>query len=148
MRVPYAFEMDPFGQLWVLSNGQGNPNRFIRAIEGVDYHCYSRRVSGSWLAGKAAEAPPCEELPRDANTQLMRYYGAAYPAEYQGNLLLDNWGAHGFNGIDRSIFRYVADERNNIVKREEFVANADPWFRPSRRKPKLLTSFATVLRVF
>ena len=24
LRVPYSFEMDPFGQLWLLSNGEGN----------------------------------------------------------------------------------------------------------------------------
>ena len=29
-RVPYSFEFDPFGQLWLLSNGEGNPNRFVR----------------------------------------------------------------------------------------------------------------------
>jgi len=30
LRVPYSFEYDPFGQLWVLSNGEGNPDRFVR----------------------------------------------------------------------------------------------------------------------
>src|SRR5262249_22642459 len=27
LRVPYSFEFDPFGQLWQLSNGEGNPDR-------------------------------------------------------------------------------------------------------------------------
>src|SRR5262249_44619070 len=53
LRVPYSFEYDPFGQLWVLSNGEGNPNRFVRVVEGVDYHCYSRGAVGNeWLAGR------------------------------------------------------------------------------------------------
>jgi putative heme-binding domain-containing protein len=132
LRVPYSFEYDPFGQLWLLSNGEGNPNRFVRVIDGVDYHCYSRPgVDNNWLAGNHPLAPPCEEIHRGADTQLMRYYGAAYPAEYWGNLFLCNWGAHGFAGPNRGIFRFVPDERNNIVKREPLVWCKDPHFRPA-----------------
>jgi putative membrane-bound dehydrogenase-like protein len=131
LRVPYSFEYDPFGQLWVLSNGEGNPNRFVRVIDGVDYHCYSRGVSNQWLTGQHLLSPPCFELPAGAHTQLMRYYGAAYPAEYQGNLFLDNWGQHGFAGANRSVFRYTTDERNEIVSKEAFVSCADPHFRCS-----------------
>lgn len=132
LRVPYSFEYDPFGQLWLLSNGEGNPNRFVRVIEGVDYHCYSRgAVDNNWLAGNHPLAPPCEELHRGAHTQLMRYYGAAYPKEFQGNLLLCNWGAHGFAGPNRTISRFITDERNNIVGREPLVHCSDPHFRPS-----------------
>jgi putative membrane-bound dehydrogenase-like protein len=131
LRVPYSFEMDPFGQLWLLSNGEGNPDRFVRVIEGVDYHCYSRPVDNVWLAGNNPLAPPCFELHRGAHTQLMRYYGAAFPTSYQGSLLTCNWGSHGFPGLNRGIFRYVPDERNNIVKKEPFVMCSDPYFRPS-----------------
>ena len=132
LRVPYSFEFDPFGQLWLLSNGEGNPDRFVRVIEGVDYHCYSRGAAdNSWLAGEHPLAPPCFELMRGAHTQLMRYYGAAFPASYQGSLLADNWGAHGFNGPNRAIVRYVPDARGNIVRQEAFLACADPHFRPS-----------------
>ncbi len=132
LRVPYSFEYDPFGQMWLLSNGEGNPNRFVRVIEGVDYHCYSRgAVDNTWLAGNHPLAPPCEELHRGANTQLMRYYGADFPQEYQGNLFLCNWGAHGFAGNNRAIIRFVPDERNNIAKREPLVWCKDPHFRPA-----------------
>lgn len=131
LRVPYSFEYDPFGQLWLLSNGEGNPNRFVKVIDGVDYHCYSRGVDNNWLAGKHVLAPPCLELPSGANTQLIRYYGAGFPADYQGSLLLDNWGAHGFNGANRAVLRYVPDERGNITTKETFVGCTDPHFRPS-----------------
>jgi quinoprotein glucose dehydrogenase len=132
LRVPYSFEMDPFGQLWVLSNGEGNPDRFLRVIEGVDYHCYSRgNVDNTWLAGNNPLAPPCFELHRGAHTQLMRYYAAAFPESYQGSLLACNWGSHGFPGLNRGIFRYVPDERNNITHKEPFVMCSDPYFRPS-----------------
>ncbi|MFT5525595.1 MAG: putative membrane-bound dehydrogenase-like protein, partial [Pirellulaceae bacterium] len=131
LRVPYSFEFDPFGQLWVLSNGEGNPNRFVRVIDGVDYHCYSRGVSSNWLTGQHPLSPPCFELPPGARTQLMRYYGAAYPSEFQGNLFLDNWGQHGFAGGNRSVFRYTTDERNDIASKEAFVSCADPHFRCS-----------------
>jgi putative membrane-bound dehydrogenase-like protein len=132
LRVPYSFEFDPFGQLWLLSNGEGNPNRFVRVIQGVDYHCYTRGdVGNEWLAGKHPLAPPCFELPRGACTQLLRYFGAAYPAEFQGNLFLDNWGAHGFGGPNRTIFRYVLDERNNVVDKQSWLVCRDPHFRCS-----------------
>jgi putative heme-binding domain-containing protein len=132
LRVPYSFEYDPFGQLWLLSNGEGNPNRFVRVIDGVDYHCYSRpAVDSDWLSGKHPLAPPCFSLPSGACTQLVRYYGAAFPESYQGSLLLDNWGAHGFNGGNRAIFRYVPDDRGTITSRETFLSCADPHFRPS-----------------
>ena len=132
LRVPYGFDVDPFGQLWLLSNGEGNPNRFVRVIEGVDYHCYSRTPGNAeWLTGRHPLAPPCFELPRGACTQLLRYYGANFPREYQGSLLLDNWGAHGFKGGNRTIFRYVPDERNEIKMKEEFISCTDPHFRCS-----------------
>jgi len=131
LRVPYSFEYDPFGQLWVLSNGEGNPDRFVRVIDGVDYHCYSRGVDNSWLAGNHPLAPPCFENMRGAHTQLLRYYGAAWPEKYQGNLFCDNWGAHGFAGPNRAIFRFVPDARGNIVTREPFLSCTDPHFRPS-----------------
>lgn len=132
LRVPYSFEFDPFGQLWVLSNGEGNPNRFVRVLQGVDYHCYSRPAVGNeWLAGRNPLAPPCFELPRGACTQLLRYYGAAYPAEFHGNLFLDNWGAHGFGGPNRTLFRYVTDEHNNIVNQQAWLVCRDPHFRCS-----------------
>ncbi len=132
LRVPYSFEMDPFGQLWVLSNGEGNPDRFVRVIEGVDYHCYSRgAVNNEWLAGRHPLAPPCEEVHGGAHTQLMRYYAANFPPEYQGNLFCCNWGRHGFAGANRGIFRFVLDERNNVVKKDTLVACTDPHFRPS-----------------
>ncbi len=132
LRVPYSYDYDPFGQLWLLSNGQGNPNRFVRVIEGVDYHCYSRgQVGNEWLAGRHPLAPPCLELPRGACTQLLRYYGAAFPADYQGSLFLDNWGAHGFAAANRTLHRYVPDHRNNIVSKEDFLVCRDPHFRCS-----------------
>ena len=132
LRVPYSFEYDPFGQLWLLSNGEGNPDRFVRVIDGVDYHCYSRgNVDNNWLAGNHPLAPPCEEVHGGAHTQLLRYFAAAYPEEYQGNLFCCNWGRHGFAGPNRGIFRFVLDERNNVIKKDTLVACTDPHFRPS-----------------
>jgi putative membrane-bound dehydrogenase-like protein len=132
LRVPYSFEYDPFGQLWLLSNGEGNPDRFVRVIEGVDYHCYSRgNVDNNWLAGNHPLAPPCFQNMRGAHTQLLRYYAAAYPEAYRGSLFCDNWGAHGFAGPNRAIFRFHPDGRNNIAIKEPFLGCTDPHFRPS-----------------
>jgi putative heme-binding domain-containing protein len=129
MRIPYSYEVDPFGQLWMLSNGEGNPNRFIRCLEGVDYFCYSRPAATALLAGTHRLSPPCFVLPGGAFTQLIRYYGAAYPKAWQGSLLLDNWGRHGFAGANRAIFRYVPDAHERIVETEAVVSCADPHAR-------------------
>lgn len=129
LRVPYSFEVDPFGQLWMLSNGEGNPNRFIRCLEGIDYFCYSRPAATALLAGTHRLSPPCFVLPGGAYTQLIRYYGAAYPKAWQGSLLLDNWGRHGFAGANRAIFRYVPDEHDRIVATEAVVSCGDPHAR-------------------
>jgi putative heme-binding domain-containing protein len=132
-RVPYSFDVDPFGRLWLLSNGEGNPNRFARIIEGVDYHCFTRNLDGQpqWLAGRHRLSPPAFELPGGAHTQLLRYYDAAYPARYQGSLFLDNWGRHGFTGANRAVFRYATDDRDDVVETEPFVSCGDPHFRVS-----------------
>ncbi|MFO0866107.1 MAG: hypothetical protein U0744_15915 [Gemmataceae bacterium] len=68
---------------------------------------------------------------RGAHTQLMRYYGGAYPAAYEGSLLFCNWGGHGYPGLNRGIFRWVPDERNDIKNKEPFVLCSDPYFRPA-----------------
>ena len=65
LRVPYSFDYDPFGQLWLLSNGEGNPDRFVRVLDGVDYHCYSRGgVDNEWLAGRQSAGPSLRGSPR------------------------------------------------------------------------------------
>ena len=131
-RVPYSFEYDPFGQMWLLSNGEGNPNRFAKVIDHVDYHCYSRPAADNdWLAGNHPLAPPSFQLPNGAHTQLLRYYGSNFPQSHVGSLFLDNWGQHGFQGGNRAVFRYVPDERGNITTKEPFLQCKDPHFRCS-----------------
>ena len=103
-----------------------------------------RGVDNNWLAGNHPLAPPCDELHRGAHTQLMRYYGAAYPAEYQGNLFLDNWGAHGFAGPNRGIFRFVPDERNNIVKKEPLVCLHRPALPPAATSSSIRTATCSI----
>ena len=74
LRVPYSFEMDPFGQLWLLSNGEGNPDRFVRVIEGVDYHCYSRSGVDNEMA--------CVADIRSPRRVKKHTRARAYPASY------------------------------------------------------------------
>lgn len=133
LRVPYSFEFDPFGQLWVLSNGQGNPDRFVKVITGVDYHCYSRpKVGNNWLAGKHPLAPPCFEITNGARTQLMHYYGAAFPKEYLGRQFGVNWGPHGVGTRNHTIEEFVPDERERNTRTGNWFTCDDPRFRPTQ----------------
>ncbi|MCE9534321.1 MAG: hypothetical protein K8T89_24845 [Planctomycetes bacterium] len=131
--MPYSFEFDPFGQLWVLSNGQGNPDRFVKVIPGVDYHCYSRpKVSNNWLAGKHPLAPPSFEITNGARTQLLHYYGAAFPDSYQGRQFGVNWGPHGVGTRNHAVEQFVPDEWERITKTDNWFTSDDPRFRPTQ----------------
>lgn len=132
MRAPFSFDFDPYGRLWVLSNGEGNPNRLIHAILGADYHFQTRSADWSWLAGKHPLAPPVWENPPGAHTAVLAYYSSAFPAEYWGNLLVSNWGVHGFPSANHVILRHVLDERGNLIDSEPFLTTTDPRFRPTQ----------------
>lgn len=132
-RVPYTYDFDPFGTLWLMSNGEGMPNRFAKIIDApaVDYHGYSRTNDADWLAGRTPLAPPAFELPRGANTSMLAYYGEAFPPDMWGNLLAVNWGPHGVGTQNHSIDRYVPDDRRNLYKPgEHWLTCGDPRFRP------------------
>ena len=132
MRAPFAFDIDPFGRMWVLSNGEGNPNRLIHAIPGGDYHFKTRAADWSWLAGEHPLAPPVWENPPGAHTAVLAYYSSAFPEEYWGNLLVSNWGIHGFPSANHVILRHRLDERGDLVKTEPFLTTTDPRFRPTQ----------------
>ena len=132
MRAPFSFDTDPFGQMWILSNGEGNPNRLIHAIPGCDYHFQTRAVDWPWLAGKHPLAPPVWENPAGAHTSVLAYYASAFPKEYWGNLLVSNWGVHGFPSANHVILRHVIDERGELIKTEPFLTTTDPRFRPTQ----------------
>ncbi len=122
LRVPYSFEFDPFGQLWVLSNGEGNPDRFVRVIEGVDYHCYSRpSVDNNWLAGNHPLAPPVFEEVHQGKRPHPASCATTppnFPKEYQGNLLPLQLGPARFRrAANRGIFLLLCrtSHGNNVV---------------------------------
>jgi len=133
LRVPYSFEYDPFGQLWLISNGQGNPDRHVKVLNGVDYQCYSRsKIPNAWLAGKHPLAPPCLEITNGARTQMLHYYGANFPDDYQGRQFGVNWGPHGVGTRNHAIEQFVPDERERITKTDNWLTSDDPRFRPTQ----------------
>jgi len=132
MRAPFAFDIDPFGRLWIISNGEGNPNRLIQAIPGADYHFQTRSVDWDWLAGKHPLAPPVWENPPGAHTAVLAYYSDAFPEEYWGNLFVSNWGAHGFPSANHEIIRHVIDRHGNHLRSEPLLTTTDPHFRPTQ----------------
>lgn len=135
MRAPFSFDFDPWGRIWILSNGEGNPNRLLKMIPTVDYHFQTRHGTWAWLAGEHAWSPPVTEMERGANTQVLCYLDGAYPERYWGRLFVSNWGAHGFAGVNRKVDIYTPDERGNIRSVEVFLDTADPMFRPTQLLP-------------
>ena len=135
MRAPFSFDFDPYGHLWMLSNGEGNPNRLIMNLPTVDYHFQTRHGPWSWLAGDDEWSPPVTEMERGANTQVVCYLDKAFPEEYWGSLFVANWGAHGYPSVNHKIDLYVPDERGVIESVSVFLNSTDPMFRPTQLWP-------------
>ncbi len=131
-RAPFSFDCDPYGRRWLLSNGEGNPNRLIELISGADYHFQTRPVGWDWLAGNEPLAPPVWENPAGAHTAVLVYRSDAFPAEYWGNLFVSNWGVHGFPSANHVIVRHVLDSHGNRLRSEPFLTTTDPHFRPTQ----------------
>lgn len=137
MRAPFSFDFDPFGHLWVLSNGEGNPNRLLMAIPSVDYHFQTRHGDWAWLAGNHPWSPPVTEMQRGANTQVLCSLDGAFPATYWGSLLVANWGAHGLASVNHKIDLYQPDGKGGVAPPTLFLNGADPMFRPTQLVPDI-----------
>ncbi len=140
-RAPFAFDFDPWGHLWAISNGESSPNIYVDVIPGMDYGYHSRRVSYSWLAGKTNLAPPVTEMGSGANTVALHYYGSMFPSDFWGNILIANWGSHGAYPTNRTIKRFMPKpssvpdsirlvEEHYIPVADTFVSSSDSMFRP------------------
>ncbi|MBX3252971.1 MAG: c-type cytochrome [Chitinophagaceae bacterium] len=140
-RAPFAFDFDPWGHLWAISNGERSPNIYVDVIPGMDYGYHSRNVSYGWLAGKTSLAPPVTEMGSGANTVAVHYYGSMFPPDYWGSILVANWGSHGAFPTNRIIKQFVQQQKPvpDSVKligeayRETaamFLSSTDSLFRP------------------
>lgn len=140
-RAPFAFDFDPWGHLWAISNGESSPNIYVDVIPGMDYGYHSRKVSYAWLAGKTKLAPPVTEMGSGANTVAFHYYSSMFSADFWGNILIANWGSHGAFPTNRVVKRYVQQQKAipDSVKRlgeffretaDTFLYSTDSLFRP------------------
>jgi len=141
-RAPFAFDFDPWGHLWAVSNGESSPNIYVDVIPGMDYGYHSRNVSYGWLAGKTFLAPPVTEMGSGANTVALHYYSSLFPANnYWGSILIANWGSHGAYPTNRTIKQFipqtspVPDSIHSIASHftpaaDTFVTSTDSMFRP------------------
>ncbi len=141
LRAPFAFDFDPWGHLWAISNGESSPNIYVDVIPGMDYGYHSRKVSYAWLAGKTKLSPPVSEMGPGANTIAMHYYGSMFPSSFRGSILIANWGSHGAFPTNRIIRQYVPSQEAipDSVKRlgesfrevaDTFLYSTDSLFRP------------------
>lgn len=141
-RAPFAFDVDPWGHLWAISNGESSPNIYVDVIPGMDYGYHSRRVPYAWLAGKTNLSPPVTEMGSGANTVALHYYSSMFPSgDYWGNILIANWGSHGAYPNNRTIKRFVPKQYPTTDSiplvgeyyrpvPDTFVSSSDSLFRP------------------
>jgi putative membrane-bound dehydrogenase-like protein len=139
-RAPYAFDLDPWGHLWHISNGEGSPNLYVHVMPGMDYGYASRQASYAWMAGQEPLSPPVRDLGAGANTAALHYYSSQFPRDYWGNVFIANWGSHGANPANRDLrrFRRAKDGHDRagtsdaeLVEVEKFLTTTDPMFRPT-----------------
>lgn len=138
-RAPFVFDIDPWGHLWAISNGEGSPNIYVDVIPGMDYGYHSRDVSFAWLAGKTKLAPPVYEMGPGANTVAFHYYNSMFPSEFWGSIFIGNWGSHGAYPSNRTIdviFQNDDKESGGTYRKELrktaelFLKSNDTLFRP------------------
>lgn len=129
LRAPYAFEVDPWGHLWVISNGEGSPNIFFNAMYGFDYGYHSREVTYNWLAGQTALSPPVMDMGPGANTAVVNYRSSLLPDNFREKILISNWGNHGFNPENR-ILRWYDQKEDSDDSMEWLVEEEVPFLRP------------------
>lgn len=140
LRAPFAFDIDPWGHIWQISNGEGSPNLYLHVIPGLDYGYASHTTSYSWLAGKEPLSPPVRDMGAGANTAALHYFSSQFPPDYQGNVLVANWGSHGSNSNNREIVRYkrsaggadcTGTAGTDLTEAGKFLTTSDPLFRPT-----------------
>lgn len=130
-RAPFAFDFDPWGHLWAISNGESSPNIYVDVIPGMDYGYHSRKVSYAWLAGKTNLSPPVTEMGSGANTVALHYYGSMFPADFWGSILVANWGSHGAfptNRIVRQFVKQMGPVPDSVKIVGEEFREAEPLF--------------------
>jgi uncharacterized protein len=138
-RAPYAFDIDPWGHIWHVSNGEGSPNLYLHVIPGLDYGYASRKVSYAWLAGEEPLAPPVRDMGAGANTAALHYYSSMFPREDWGTVFIANWGNHGANPPNRDIHRYrrgttgerIGTSDAELVLLDRWLWTVEPMFRPT-----------------
>lgn len=141
-RAPFAFDFDPWGHFWAISNGESSPNIYVDVIPGMDYGYHSRPVSYAWLAGKTPLSPPVTEMASGANTVAMHYYSSMFPSDpYWGSILIANWGSHGAFPTNRTVKQYLPqapplpDSVPSLgglfqAAGDTFITSSDSMFRP------------------
>lgn len=129
LRAPYAFEVDPWGHLMVVSNGEGSPNIYFDAIFGMDYGYHSRDVTYNWLAGNTTLSPPVVDMGPGANTATLSYRSSHFPKKYGNDIFMPDWGNHGFNPSNRLIKR-IPDSKLPNIRSSDTTALGIPFFRP------------------
>ena len=88
-------------------------------------------MDNNWLAGKSPLAPPVIELIVEPILSSCATSVPPVPKSTRAVCCSINWGAHGFSGPNRGIFRFVPDTEGNITTKEPFITCTDPHFRPS-----------------
>jgi type 1 glutamine amidotransferase len=81
-RAPYAFDLDPWGHVWHISNGEGSPNLYVHVIPGMDYGYASGQASYAWLAGQEPLSPPVRDLGAVAQPQYLLAEESPVSARY------------------------------------------------------------------
>ena len=139
-RAPYAFDVDPWGHLWYISNGEGSPNLYVHVIPGLDYGYASRNVSYGWLAGTDPLSPPARDMGAGANTSALHYYSSMLPREFWGDIFISNWGSHGPGSRNRMVSRFqrakdgvarLGTADSELTETAPFLTTSDAMFRPT-----------------
>ena len=116
-RNPYGLALRPAtGTAYVTINGQDNlgsqpADHLLQVVDGEDAgwpRCWPAFPDGGLHGSCADVAPPLAVFaPHSSADGLVFYDGGSFPAEYQDNAFVTEWGANAGGGVGRRVVRVV-----------------------------------------
>lgn len=123
LRNPYGLAFDKEGNLFATDNGPDDPaapDEFNYIVKGEDYGFPAH--FGTPPADSGTIGPVTILQTHSSSDGFAFYYGTQFPAEYDGNVFIAQWGANsGDPNIGRRIVRAPLNKTANGYEGQEMV---------------------------
>jgi glucose/arabinose dehydrogenase len=123
LRNPYGIGFDKDGNLFATDNGPDSPpgpDELDQIVQGGDYGFPN--VFGTPPPGSGTIPPVVNLQTHSSSDGFTFYYGSQFPADYQGNAFIAQWGANNADpNIGKRIVRIPITRENQTFTGQELV---------------------------